>query len=115
MEFVRLVLVFLHLLGMAVLIGSFLVQRRIGLQRPLHSGWHHGAGLQLLTGLALIGVNEAQDNDLSHAKMAVKLVVLLVIFGLVFAVRRRDTLPNWLAPAAVGLVVVNVGVAVFWT
>jgi hypothetical protein len=115
MEFVRLLLVFLHLLGMAVLVGSFLVQRRVAPQGPLSAGWLHGGLLQLLTGLALVGVNEALDNEVDNAKVGVKLLVLLVILGLIVGARRRDALPAWVAPALAGLVVVNVGVAVFWT
>lgn len=115
MEFLRLVLLFLHLLGMAALAGSFLVQRHTAASGPLNAGWLHGSLLQLVTGVALVGVNEAQDNDLDHVKVAVKLVVLLVILGLVLVGRRRDPLPAWLVPAVAGLVVLNVGVAVFWT
>lgn len=114
MEFLRLVLLFLHLLGMAVLVGSFMVQRRAA-DGPLNAGWLHGSALQFVTGLALVGVKEAQDADLDHAKVAVKLLVVLVVLGLAFLGRRRDPLPAWLNPALAGLVVLNVGVAVFWT
>jgi len=115
METVRLSLLFLHLLGMAVLLGSFLLQRRVAPQGPLGAGWLHGGLLQLLTGLGLVGINEAQDNDLDQAKIAVKLVVLLVILGAVLAYRRRDAIPAWLAPGLAGLVVINTAVATFWT
>ncbi len=129
MEFVRLVLLFLHLLGMAVLVGSFLLQRRTAPRGPLSVGWLHGALLQLVTGLALVGVNEAQDADLIHAKVGVKLLVLVAILGLVLFARRQGsgkdeadrtsedtgTLATWVVPALAGLVVLNVGIAVFWT
>lgn len=128
MEFVRLVLLFLHLLGMAVLVGSFLLQRRTAPRGPLSAGWLHGALLQLVTGLALVGVNEAQDADLIHAKVGVKLLVLVAILGLVLFARRQGggtagtdrsedtgTLATWVVPALAGLVVLNVGIAVFWT
>lgn len=116
MEFLRLVLLFLHLLGMAVLVGSFLVQRRTAPDGPLNAGWLHGGLLQLLTGLALVGVKEAQNApDLDHAKVGVKLTVLVVVLVLVLVGRRREPLPAWLTPALAGLVVLNVGVAVFWT
>ena len=115
MEIVRLLLVLLHLLGMALLLGSFLVQRRVAPQGPLSVGWLHGSLLQLLTGLALVGVNEAEDRELDNAKIAVKLLVLLVILGAIVVYRRRDTLAAWVAPALAGLVVVNTAVAVLWT
>jgi len=119
MEFVRLVLVFLHLLGMALLLGGFLLLLKEGTRARVDAGWLHGALLQLVTGLALVGVNEAEDRDLDHVKVAVKLLVMLVILGLVVFGRRRGKdggAPDaWVLPALVGLVVLNVGVAVFWT
>jgi hypothetical protein len=115
MEFLRLVLLFLHLLGMAVLVGAFMVQRRAAGGGPLNAGWLHGSLLQFVTGLALVGVKEAQDAELDHAKVAVKLLVVLVVLGLAFVGRRRDPLPAWMNPTLAGLVVLNVGVAVFWT
>ena len=115
MEIVRLLLVLLHLLGMALLLGSFLVQRRVAPQGPLSVGWLHGSLLQLLTGLALVGVNEAEDRELDNVKIAVKLLVLLVILGAIVVYRRRDTLAAWVAPGLAGLVVVNTAVAVLWT
>lgn len=115
MEFLRQCLLFLHLLGMATLVGAFLVQRRVAPGGPLNAGWLHGSLLQLLTGLALVGVNEAGAAEVDHAKIGVKLVVLLVIVGLVLVGRRRESsLPPWLVPGLIGLTVLNVGVAVFW-
>jgi hypothetical protein len=115
METLRLSLLFLHLLGMAMLLGSFLVQLRVARQGPLSSGWLHAGLLQLVTGLGLVAVNEIQDNQLDHAKVAVKFAVLLVILGAVIVYRRRAVMPQWLAPGLAGLAVVNVAVAVFWT
>jgi hypothetical protein len=117
MEFLRLVLLFLHLLGLGLLLGSFLVQRRVAPTGPLSAGWLHGSLLQLLTGVGLAGVDQALGGEHApdNAKLAVKLVVLLVILGLIVVARRRDTLPAWVSPALAGLVVLNAGVAVFWT
>ena len=114
MEFLHQVLLFLHLIGMAVLVAAFLLQRRTGATGPLNSAWLHGAALQLITGLGLVGVAEAQDAELDNVKFSVKLLVLLVIGGLVLVFRKRDPLPSWLLPTLAGLVVLNVGVAVFW-
>jgi hypothetical protein len=115
MEIVRLSLLFLHLLGMALLLGSFLVQRRVAPRGPLIAGWLHGSLLQLLSGLALVGVDEALDKEVDRVKITVKLVVLLVIFGAIVIYRRRDALAAWVAPAVAALVVLNTAVAVFWT
>lgn len=116
MEFVRLLLVFFHLLGMAMLVGMFLVQRRLPAGAPLNAGWLHAAALQLVTGLALQLLGPATDQDYNHVKLGIKLLVLLVIggLGLVYVIRRVPA-PGWLPVTLVGLVVVNVGLAVFWT
>jgi hypothetical protein len=115
MEFLREVLLFLHLLGMATLVGAFLLQRRTAASGPLNAAWLHGTALQLVTGLALVGVLEVQSDDVNHPKAAVKLLVALVIGALALAFRKRDRMPNWLLPTLAGLVVLNVGVAVFWS
>lgn len=114
MEFLHQVLLFLHLLGMAVLVAAFLLQRRTAARGPLNAAWLHGAGLQLVTGLALVGVIEVQRDDVNHAKIGVKLLVALAVGLLALALRKRDPMPSWLVPALAGLVVLNVGVAVFW-
>lgn len=115
MEFVRLVLVFLHLLGMAMLIGTFMLQAKAGKAAPVNKGWLHGAGLQLLTGLILMGLDPVNDEvEYNPVKIGVKLVVLVVIGGLAFSFLRKPSAPSWLNPALGGLVVLNVGLAVFW-
>lgn len=114
MEFVRQVLVFLHLLGMAMLVAAFLLQRRAGMTGPLNKAFEHAAGLQLITGLALVGLTEASDRDVNHIKIGVKLLVVLVILVLALVYRKKQSVPAWLAPTLGGLTVLNVGVAVFW-
>lgn len=117
MEFVRLLLVFFHLLGMAILVGTFLLQRRAVAGATLNQGWLHGVALQLVTGLALqLLAPTFPDTDYNNAKLGIKMVVLLVIGGLALTyVIRRIPAPRWLNLSLGGLVVVNVGLAVFWT
>ncbi|ONI83830.1 hypothetical protein ALI22I_35910 [Saccharothrix sp. ALI-22-I] len=115
MEFVRLLLVFLHLLGMGMLIAMFFVQRRAGADAPLNKGWLHGSALQLLTGVALMGLAPLTDQDYDNIKIGVKLLVLVVIGGLVAVNLSKPKPATWLTPTLAGLVVVNVGIAVFWT
>jgi hypothetical protein len=114
-EFARLLFLFLHLLGMGVLIGAFLLQRRVAPAGPLNSGWLHGGLLQLGTGIVLVAIAEAGPDPVNHARVAVKLLVMLIILGLIVALRRREPLPAWVAPVLGGLVVVNTAVAVFWS
>ncbi|MBP2322701.1 hypothetical protein JOF56_003086 [Kibdelosporangium banguiense] len=114
MEFVRHLLVFLHLLGMAMLIGTLMLQLKAGQDAPLNKGWLHGAGLQLVTGLALMLLAPLTDQDYNHMKLGIKLLVLVVIgvFSVLYVT--KDKAPKWLPPTLGGLVVLNVGLAVFW-
>jgi hypothetical protein len=117
MEFVRLVLVFLHFLGFASLLGGFLVQLSQPTRR-INSAILHGALTQLVTGVALVGLYDSVDSldqSVDNAKIGVKLVVVLVIIVLAFLNRRKDRLDNAVFFAIGGLTVLNVAIAVFWT
>ncbi|MFY9914480.1 MAG: hypothetical protein WAK18_07440 [Nocardioidaceae bacterium] len=113
MDFVRDVLLFLHLLGMASLLGGALVQLRDETQ-VVNSAMLHGALTQVVTGLLLVGVIEGQNDPLDHTKVGVKLAVALVITVLCWVNRRKDAVPRGLFMGILLLTVGNVGVAVFW-
>ena len=115
MEIVRLLLVFVHLLGMATLVAAFLVQRRTAPDGSLAGVWLAGAVTQLASGVALVGLAPLTGAEYDDIKNTVKLLVLLVIAGLVVAYRNRRHVPRQLPAALGGLVLLNVGVAVFWT
>ena len=70
METLRLVLLFVHILGFAALLGGLLVQARTPekmVNAPCATG-RHGVRRRA----ALVGVLEAGDDDVNHAKIAVK-------------------------------------------
>src|SRR5437879_6345044 len=96
MAFVRDLLVFLHLLGMATLVGSFLLQLRAGPGAPLNQGFLHGAALQLITGLALQLLAPLTHHTYNDVKLGIKLVVLIILGGLALVyVLRRLTPQRW--------------------
>lgn len=115
MEILEKVLLVLHFVGLASILGGVLVQAKL-----LRSGARllpaimHGAWLQLLTGLALVGVISATDNDLDNTKIAVKLTVLLVIVVLAFINRTKATPASWVVPVIGLLTLSNIVIAVFW-
>lgn len=76
----------LHFIGLAAIIGSYLTVLRAPRVVP---GMLHGAYLQLVSGLALVGLNEANDADLNHTKVGVKLVIAIVITVLAFLGMRK--------------------------
>lgn len=114
METLRLVLLFLHILGFACLIGGLAVQKADA-EKRVNSAMRDGAGLAFVAGLLLVGVLEAGDDPVNHAKIGVKFAVGLVILVLVMANTRKPSIPQGLYLGLVGLSVLNVALAVFWS
>jgi hypothetical protein len=116
-EIVRNIALVLHFIGLASIIGSFLVQAKAPTKR-VDPAMLHGALTQLVTGLVLVGLVEANADgaDLGsfHAKIAVKTVVLLVIGFLAFRKRAAQSISIGEWGAIGGLTVLNVVIAVFW-
>ena len=115
MELMRDILVFLHFIGLAALFGGLFVQIKSD-PRVINNAVVHGILTQLVTGLLLVGVIEA-DGDVGgdfRAKVGVKLAVAIVIAVLVFANRKKTSIPNGLYLGLMGLTVLNIGIAVFW-
>lgn len=112
------ILVAVHLLGMAAIVGGYLSV----LKAPRISEvmvW--GARIQLLSGLVLVGLGESVDSlgkDYDHAKIGVKLVISLVIVAVAEIGRARqkrgEGSPNF-AHIVGGLAIVNALIAVLWT
>ncbi|MGH3505934.1 MAG: hypothetical protein ACRDO2_01880 [Nocardioidaceae bacterium] len=113
MDFVRDVLLFIHLVGFAALFGGAFVQVRDDV-KVVNSAMLHGALTQVVTGLLLVGVIEGQDDPIDRTKVSVKLAVALIIAVLCWVNRRKESLPNGLFLGVALLTLVNVGVAVFW-
>ncbi len=113
MEIVRLVLLLVHLLGFAALFGGLILQGREPVKR-VNALMRDGSGTAFVAGLALVGVLEAGDADVDHAKVGVKLAIGLVILALVMANVRRERIPQGLWMALLVLTVANVAVALFW-
>jgi len=127
MELVRDITLITHFIGLALIIGPFIVQMRA------HSGYYFGwvmtgSIVQLVTGLLLTGLAEmrlADDPDLSvnNTKIAVKSVIATVIvIAAVHAYRKQKKLgagdnERKLLPylhSAGALAIVNVILAVVW-
>ncbi|WP_109510043.1 hypothetical protein [Nocardioides speluncae] len=113
METLRLVLLFLHILGFAALIGGLLVQGREA-EKKVNGPMRDGAGTAFLAGLLLVGVLEADDADVNHAKIGVKFAIGLVVLVLVMINTRKPKIPDGLYWALLALSIANVAVAVFW-
>ncbi len=112
MEIIRQSLLFLHFVGLAALLGGFIVQWRAR-STQVTMLMVVGAGAQILTGLLLVGVEASQDHPINGAQATTKLIIGVVVVILAQLGRRRAGVAGLFY--AVGLLtLVNVGVAVFW-
>jgi hypothetical protein len=115
METLRLILLFVHILGWAALFGGLLVQGRDEPKR-VNAAMRDGAGTAFLTGLALVGVIQGGDlATVDNAKIAVKTVIGLVLLVLVMANVRKERIPQGLWAGLLVLTAANIAVAVFWS
>jgi hypothetical protein len=118
MDFVYNVVVVLHFIGLASLVGGFLVQMSSS-AKGVNPAMLHGALTQLVTGVILVGLAEggAVDYELNMTKITVKLVVVLIITALAFLGRRPGVSADrakrlWAIIGALALL--NVIISVFW-
>jgi hypothetical protein len=109
MEILKHFLEFLHFLGFSGLIGGGLAQIRVP-EKTVTRVMMDGAWTQLVTGLLLVAVNEP---DVNHAKVGIKLVVLLVIVYFLFT-NRKKTLESNTFFTVLGLSIFNMALALFW-
>ena len=118
MEFLFHLIVVLHFVGLAALLGGFLAQIASpdkGVNRLMFDG----ALTQLVTGLVMVGMmssgilGEEEKAEVDNTKVAIKLVVVLIITVLAFIGRKKTPpqVPLWATIGA--LTLVNIVVAVF--
>ena len=115
MDFLHNFLVFLHILGAAIIVGIWFARIKNPTVLP---GQFHASLLQLVTGLALVAVNEMGDGDVNHLKVGIKLLITLVIAVLAFIGQRRykkdEPVSSGLANGVGILTIVNIAVATMW-
>jgi len=119
-DFVYNLILILHFIGLASVVGGFLVQMRSA-EKGVNPAMLHGALTQLVTGLLLVGLPEMGVatpfpgwEEWDHVKIGVKLVITLVITVLAF-VGRKKPLPQTGMWAAIGaLSIANIFIAVLW-
>jgi len=113
MEALEGVLVFAHLLGMAAIVGGYFAGLR-NVPKRLSAGMVHGTLLQLLTGVLLVGIAEAMgDEPVNHAKVGIKLAIVVVLALITWPRRRDQEIPAGTYHAAGILAITNVAIAVF--
>ncbi|HEX6498317.1 MAG TPA: hypothetical protein VF054_04710 [Micromonosporaceae bacterium] len=114
MHLLRLFLVYIHLIGFALLLGGGVMQYLNGRIR-ISSAMLWGSVIQILSGLALAApLRGGGANEPPTAKLIVKLVVAVLIFVMVFVPRHRDRVNRGHFLAIIGMTLANAAVAVFW-
>ncbi|ORT59578.1 hypothetical protein [Streptomyces sp. CB03238] len=111
------VFVALHIIGIAALLGGFLTQMKAmgeGTAR-LGPAMLHGALTMLVTGVVLVGLNQADDQTVNNIKIGVKLAILVVILGLVYVKRDEERVDKAVFGAVGGLTMANIFIATLWT
>jgi hypothetical protein len=112
----------LHFVGLASLLGGFLVQMKAlkpGTARIIPA-MIHGAWTMLITGLLLVGLREwmsALDpsaEELDNIKIAVKSIVVTLVVVFVMINRKKESVKSSTLALIAGLTLLNVILAVFW-
>ena len=113
---VKNVVLALHIIGIAALLGGVLFQikdMRAGKARVLPA-MMHGAWTMLLTGVILVGMAYPLGFEPNNAKITVKLLVLVAIILVAFLNRKKETVAGWVLPLIGGLTVLNILLATVW-
>lgn len=115
MNIVYNIVVFLHIVGAAMIVGIWIGQMK---KPTVHPRQFDGAMLQLLTGIVLMGLIPALDMDANYAKLGIKLVIALAVGVLAFIGRRKykagQPVSPGLAHAVGGLALLNIAIATIW-
>lgn len=117
MELLKESLVVVHLAGMAVLVGLFIVNMKRKSDFPF-TAMMWAAAVQLASGVVLVGLRYALDDAPDNTKITVK--TLLTVAALVAAIIGRKRQAQGAGPlqpffhSAGGFAVVNLIIAVLW-
>ncbi|HAN71411.1 MAG TPA: hypothetical protein DCQ36_07445 [Actinobacteria bacterium] len=118
MDVVYNIVVVLHFVGLAMLLGAFLLQLT-SKEKTVTRWMFDGAMTQLLTGLIMVGMlesgalGEEEKAEVDTTKIAIKLVVVIII-AILAAVGRRKQPPQFALWLIIGLLTLaNVVIAVF--
>jgi hypothetical protein len=109
-------LVFLHIVGAGMIVGYWIATMR---QPTVHPRQRDGAFLQLLTGIAMMGLLPLlPDAHPNYAKLGIKLVIGVVVAVLAVIgarkVKNGQPVSTGLAHGVGGLALINIAIATLW-
>lgn len=103
---------FIHLLGMAGLLGGTLAQLKSS-HKQVTKLMIHSALTQLVTGFILVGLVQANKEEISMPIVSIKMLFILIILTVLILARKKLT--NIKYYTVLGLTIANVGLALFVT
>jgi hypothetical protein len=113
MQLASQILLLLHLIGFAALMGGILIQLR-SKEPEVNASMLHGSLTLLITGLALATLQEIGPAPVNLIELAIKLLITAIIVLLVVKNRKFATIPRGLWALIGGLTIVNAAIAVVW-
>ena len=109
------IMVFLHIVGAAMIVGIWIGNMK---KPTVHPRQFDGAALQLITGIVMMGLIPALDMDANYAKLGIKFAIALAVGVLAFIGRRKykkgEDISRGLAHSVGGLALLNVAIATLW-
>jgi hypothetical protein len=105
-----------HIIGIAALLGGFFSQMKLlkAGEARVSPGMLHGAYTLLVTGVIMVGLREADDADVNHVKIGVKLAVLVVLTALAYVKRDEERVATPVFGTIGLLAVANIFIATLW-
>jgi hypothetical protein len=115
MNIVYNIMVFLHIVGAAMIVGIWIGNMK---KPTVHPRQFDGAALQLLTGIVMMGLIPALDMDANYVKLGIKFAIALAVIALAFIGRRKykqnEPVSAGLAHSVGGLALLNIAIATIW-
>jgi hypothetical protein len=110
------ILVFLHIVGAAMIVGYWIATIK---EPTVHPRQRDGAFLQLLTGIAMMGIIPMMpDADPNYFKLGIKFAIGLAVAVLAVIgtrkVKKGEPVSTGIAHGVGGLALVNIAIATLW-
>ena len=114
MEIVYSIVLILHLIGWALVLGGAVYGLR---ETKMNKGMLHGILTALIAGIIMVGLGSAgvAGPEPNNMKIGIKLVIALVVTGMViFGNRNTEKVTKGYLGGIAGLTVLNIAIAVLW-
>lgn len=110
------VLLFLHIVGAAMIVGFWIATMK---QPTVHPRQRDGAFVQLITGIAMMGILPMLPNaHPDYVKLGIKFAIGLAVAVLAVIgsrkVKKGEPVSTGLAHGVGGLALINIGIATIW-